>query len=191
MINQTHYVIDLETLGKGPRAAIAAIGCVEIHHGVIRRDFYLRVNIDDAMRWGGETDASTIQWWLRQDDYARAEIDGSQETESLWNALGFLKAFMGGVTHLHEILVWGNGATFDNVILASAYAAFHEPQPWAYWNDRDLRTLLDCYPEARDVGPFEGTRHHALHDACHEAKQLCQALRLHAARQVTSEEVRA
>ncbi|MGH8433688.1 MAG: 3'-5' exonuclease [Pseudomonas sp.] len=182
MINATHYVLDLETMGKGPRAAIVAIGCVEVYNGAPGGEFYQRVDLENALNYGGEADASTIQWWLRQGAEARVEIDGSQGGESIWNALGALRAFMGSNAHLNEILVWGNGATFDNVILSSAYSAAGTERPWAYWNDRDLRTLLALYPAAKQI-PFEGTKHHALHDARHEARQLVRALELHRASQ--------
>ena len=40
-----------------------------------------------------------------------------------------------------------------------------------------MRTVLDMHKAAKDVGPFEGIKHHALHDARHEAKQLAKALK--------------
>jgi len=180
MNNTPHYVIDLETLGKGPRAAIAAIGCVEIIDGALAREFYVRVDLASAMSHGCEVDASTIQWWLKQPDEARVEVNGVLPTQSLWTALGELIVFLGGYAPLEEILVWGNGATFDNVILSNAYAAVDLARPWQFWNDRDLRTLLALYPEAKNL-PFEGIKHHALDDARHEAKQLIAALQHHAA----------
>jgi len=187
MNNATHYVIDLETLGKGPRAAIAAIGCVEIIDGALAREFYVRVDLASAMSHGSEVDASTIQWWLKQADEARIEVNGVLPAQSLWTALGELIVFLGGHAPLEEILVWGNGATFDNVILSNAYAAVDLGRPWQYWNDRDLRTLLALYPEAKNL-PFEGIKHHALDDARHEAKQLVRALQLHGSAQQAEEE---
>ncbi|WP_313135628.1 3'-5' exonuclease [Stutzerimonas nitrititolerans] len=180
MINATHYIIDLETMGKGSNAAIAAIGCVEIIGGTFSREIYRRVELSNSMSAGGITDADTIQWWLRQSAAARAEVDGTQPAELLFNVLGELRVFMTSMAHAHEILVWGNGATFDNVILSNAYAAYGMERPWAYWNDRDLRTLLALYPAAKAL-PFTGTKHHALDDARHEAKQLIAALQKHAA----------
>ena len=181
MINATHYVLDLETMGTGPRAAIVAIGCVEVHEGQLAREFYQRVELADAIAKGGEVTALTAEWWLKQSEAARAEVNGTQEAESLWNALGALRVFMAGTGLLHDVLVWGNGPSFDNVILASAYRRFGGEAPWAYWNDRDLRTLTALYPAVKDI-PFEGTKHHALHDARHEARQLIAALEMHEAR---------
>lgn len=178
MINQTHFVLDLETMGNGPNAAIVAIGCVRIDRGQITNEFYRRVNLESAIKHGGgEVDGDTIRWWLDQAEDARAEILAAEPTDYISDALVKLDGFMGWAGADPEtILVWGNGASFDNVILASAYRRYSLPTPWRYWNDRDLRTLLALYPEAKQAVPFEGTKHHALHDARHEAKLLCWVL---------------
>lgn len=180
MINATHFVLDLETMGKGPRAAIVAIGCVRIEQGDIAGSIYRRVSLDSSLQAGLQVDASTIEWWLQQREAAREEIyqPGAIRLES---ALAYLAEFMGS-NHLHKpnpkALLWGNGSSFDNVIVGNAFDACGIPRPWLFWNDRDLRTLLALYPEAKAL-PFEGTKHHALDDATHEAKQLLVALQLH------------
>lgn len=69
----------------------------------------------------------------------------------------------------------------DKPILGNAYRIGHNLVPWHHHEERDLRTLLDLYPAAK-LRDFEGIRHHALHDARHEAHQLIQALSVHALR---------
>ncbi|WP_296232283.1 3'-5' exonuclease [uncultured Pseudomonas sp.] len=184
MIKHDHFVVDLETLGNGPRAAIVAIGIVFIARGQISDTFYTRVNAESAAASGGEIDASTVTWWLKQSAQARKEIDGSQGAPHLVHALERVAEFM------HLCLpnaslrnVWGNGSSFDNVILREAFKANDMVIPWAFWNDRDLRTITALYPEAKQL-PFEGTKHHALHDAVHEAKVLIAALQFHQTLQV-------
>jgi hypothetical protein len=39
--------------------------------------------------------------------------------------------------------VWGNGATFDNVILRASYERELIPCLWHFWNDRDVRTIVE------------------------------------------------
>ncbi|NMZ68840.1 exodeoxyribonuclease VIII [Pseudomonas peli] len=185
MINSTHYVLDLETMGKGPNSAIVAIGCVRIEQGTITGSLYRRVSLETSLLAGLQVDASTIEWWLQQDEAAREEIHkpGAIRLES---ALAQLAEFM-GCNHLHKpnpkALLWGNGSSFDNVIVGNAFDACGIQRPWMFWNDRDLRTLLSLYPEAKAL-PFEGTKHHALDDAMHEAKQLLMALNIHQTLQV-------
>lgn len=184
MINQDHFVVDLETFGNGPRAAIVAIGIVFVAQGRIADTFYTRVNAESSAASGGELDASTVAWWLKQSAESRKEVDGSQSTPYLAHSLESVAEFM------HLCLpnaslrnVWGNGSSFDNVILREAFKAHDMVIPWPFWNDRDLRTITALYPEAKGL-PFEGTKHHALHDAVHEAKVLIAALQFHQTLQV-------
>ncbi|HHB9818735.1 TPA: 3'-5' exonuclease, partial [Salmonella enterica] len=72
--------------------------------------------------------------------------------------------------------VWGNGATFDNVILRGAYERAGKICPWPFWNDHDVRTLVTL---GRSIGfdpkkdmPFIGEQHNALADARHQAKYV-------------------
>lgn len=183
MINQDHFVVDLETFGNGPRAAIVAIGIAFIAQGRIADTFYTRVNAESSAASGGEIDASTVAWWLQQSAQARAEVDGSQGSVHLMTALESVEEFMHlCLPNTSRRYVWGNGCSFDNVILREAFKANDKDAPWPFWNDRDLRTITALYPEAKQL-PFEGTKHHALHDAVHEAKVLIAALLMHHAHQ--------
>lgn len=184
MNNAIHFVLDLETMSTAPNAAIAAIGCVRVQQGQIVDEFYERVNLESSRAMGGEIDTPTLQWWLTQPLEARQEVSGELPGQSIIIALTNLSDFMhrGGLAPV-EPLVWGNGSSFDNVILGSAYQRAGIPLPWKFWNDRDLRTLLALYPQAKKAIAFEGIKHHALNDARHEARQLIAALEAHAAQQ--------
>jgi len=183
LLRATHYVLDLETLGEGPNAAIATIGCVRIENGVIGDGLYIRVDVDSAIGFGGETDASTIDFWLRQSEEAQREIHHGFNRVKINNALIQLADFIDRPAAIYgETYVWGNGATFDNVIISTAFRRAHIPRPWQNRNDRDLRTITDLYPEAKKSVPFVGLKHHALDDAMHEARILVAALKLHIAR---------
>jgi hypothetical protein len=71
--------------------------------------------------------------------------------------------------------VWGNGASFDCVILGNAYRAVGDEPPWKYFNERCYRTAKAMLPAV----PFEriGTHHHALDDAASQAQHLIKMLR--------------
>lgn len=165
----THVMLDLETMGKGPDAAIAAIGACtfDIAAGKIGTTYYNRVDLASAVSAGGVIDASTVTWWLQQDDEARAEI-AREGGMHIAEALQSFEAWM--ARHTHDAEVWGNGANFDNVILRNAYARNGTPAPWAWWNDRCYRTV-----KALNRGvPMErlGTHHNALDDAISQALHL-------------------
>lgn len=180
MINQTHFVLDLETMGNRPTSAIVAIGCVRIENLQITDTFYRHVDLQSSLSAGLTVDAGTINWWLRQSREAQEAIT-SAEPVQVFEALLDLCEFMGvsvsGEPN-RQALLWGNGSSFDNVIIGSAFDAHNIARPWMFWNDRDLRTLLALYPAAKQL-PFEGIKHHALDDAEHEARQLILALQLH------------
>ena len=69
-------MLDLETMGNRPDAAIIAIGAVELNRetGQLGREFYEVVDLASAMAAGGTVDASTILWWMQQSDEARGEF---------------------------------------------------------------------------------------------------------------------
>jgi inhibitor of KinA sporulation pathway (predicted exonuclease) len=64
---------------------------------------------------------------------------------------------------LDSVLVWGNGANFDNTLVAAAYRAMKMDVPWQYWNDRCYRTIANMFLKTRVERV--GTGHHALDDA--------------------------
>lgn len=177
MINLSHFVLDLETMGKGPLAAIVAIGCVLVDNGKIAAEFYERVDLESSIAAGGVVDGSTVQWWLQQAAEARSEVDGRLPSIPLEIALRMLADFMHTAPRRNSRL-WGNGSSFDNVIVGTAFDRLGIPRPWDFWSDRDLRTLVEICPAAKRSIQFEGTKHHALADANYEAQVLCAALQL-------------
>jgi hypothetical protein len=170
MIDQTHFVLDLETLDNVPTAAITSIGCVCVQGGGIVGEFYTRINNPR-----GTISAETVRWWLKQEAQARTEIDGSQGGTSIVTAISDLRDFMNEFAIHEKRHVWGNGPSFDNVILRETLRAHACCELWPYPNDRDIRTLVALFPDAKKAVQFEGVRHHALHDARYEASILCVA----------------
>ena len=169
-----HMMVDLETLGKGPRAAIVQIGAVEFGTGGIGREFSACIDVESAARAGLEMDPSTVLWWLRQSDAARAAVfDGARQTLS--EALdGFRKFF----AECGAEFLWGNGATFDNVILTSAYEAIGQCAPQHFRDDRDMRTFKHMMA-ALGIDPQverTGTAHDGLSDARNQARWMSACL---------------
>lgn len=180
MINDTHIVIDLETLGTNPAATIASIGMVVVSGGRIAQEQYLLVDTRDAQRLGMQSDAGTALWWMQQSNAAQAELRSERATDRLGlsHALMLVADFVKPHKGAGPFYVWGNSPSFDCVILRSAFELCRANTPWPYYVERDLRTLLALYPTAKEL-PFQGIKHHALHDARHEARQLIAALQLH------------
>jgi exodeoxyribonuclease VIII len=59
--------------------------------------------------------------------------------------------------------MFGNGASFDNVILGEAYKRCGLKVPWNFWNDRCLRTLMDIGGVKSYELP-QDKKHNALYD---------------------------
>ncbi len=162
--------LDLETLSTDTHAMILSIGAVKFDittPGKLGEEFYLVLDLKAQDQ--RNISADTISWWMQQDDAARLAVFGpAVHKEPVAGALRTFTTFCRGATG-----IWGNGATFDNVLLQTLYDDFHMKWPLPYYADRDLRTLLDL-AGGRDNGPKierAGTHHNALDDAKHQA--LC------------------
>ena len=113
-----NLMIDLETMGKNKDAPIVSIGAVFFtpETGDIGQEFYTVVSLDSAMKQGATPDGDTILWWLKQSSEARAAIC-IDDTLSISDALSELSHFINQhADNTKYLKVWGNGATFDNVI---------------------------------------------------------------------------
>lgn len=172
-----HLMLDLETMGSSPDAPVVAIGAVffEPETGEIGKRFYTPVSLASDMEAGAQPDGDTIIWWLKKSAAARSEIcrdDAVHISKALVDFNNFLHEYAG--EHLSKLQVWGNGATFDNVIMKQAFKRCGLPVPWQFRNDRDVRTLVALgkligYDPIRDMS-FAGDLHNALDDAIHQAK---------------------
>lgn len=162
-------MLDLETMGNGNNAAIIAIGAVEfdLENALIGRKFYAQVNLESAVKEGGIIDASTVLWWMKQSDAARKEFENAG-IPVIHALAAFSQWFPEGAN------VWGNGATFDNVILRNTYTRLDWTTPWSFRQDRCFRTVRALHPLA--VIPNVGTAHNAVNDAEYQARYLIKIL---------------
>ncbi len=171
-----HIVLDLETLSTDPHAAVASIGAVAMTaQGARVAEFHQAV--ETVHQHGRHICPNTCEWWDEQSNEARAASILAPNPAHPTQALKDFTDWVLQIADPKKVKVWGNGSGFDNVILSSLFKDYPElEQPWQFWNDRDMRTVLDLHPEAKDVGDFTGVKHNALHDARHEAKQLTKVL---------------
>ncbi|MDU5731048.1 MAG: 3'-5' exoribonuclease, partial [Citrobacter freundii] len=161
----THLMVDMETMGNSPDAPIVSIGAVffDPSTGNTGAEFYRVVSLESSMSFGMKPDASTIQWWLKQSSEARSAIL-VDEAMGLLETLELLADFI------------AEKCSFDNVILRRAYALTDTPFAVPFWNDRDVRTMVEL---GKSVGinprydiPFEGDMHNALSEARHQVKYV-------------------
>lgn len=171
-----HLMIDIETMDNKPTAAITAIGAVYFDPvaGEMGKTFYRRVSLTSSVKYGCTMGAETVLWWLRQSSEARGELL-NDDNQKLDYVLQDLSCFITDNADPHYLQVWGKGPAFDNVILRHSAEKCGISYPlWNYWNDRDVRTVEEISKDLglniRSIIKFEGTPHHALYDAIHQAK---------------------
>ncbi|RUL08320.1 exonuclease [Shigella sonnei] len=168
-----HLMIDLETMGKNPDAPIISIGAIffDPQTGDVGPEFSKTIDLETA---GGVIDRDTIKWWLKQSREAKSAI--MTDEIPLDDALLQLREFIDENSGEFFVQVWGNGANFDNTILRRSYERQGITCPWRYYNDRDVRTIVELGKaidfDARTAIPFEGERHNALDDARYQAKYV-------------------
>ncbi|EEQ3015742.1 3'-5' exoribonuclease [Escherichia coli] len=168
-----HLMIDLETMGKNPDAPIISIGAIffDPQTGDMGPEFSKTIDLETA---GGVIDRDTIKWWLKQSREAQSAI--MTDEIPLDDALLQLREFIDENSGEFFVQVWGNGANFDNTILRRSYERQGIPCPWRYYNDRDVRTIVELGKaidfDARTAIPFEGERHNVLDDARYQAKYV-------------------
>ena len=162
----THISVDLETLDTVATAAIISIGACTMLQGGQREEFYVQVNAISCDTLGLTASPDTINWWLKQGDKAQEVFSGGVDV------FYALRMFNEWLMQFHDVKMWGNGASFDNAILAHAMSKAGIDPAWRYWNDRCYRTVTAPYYKSEGLAPNNGTKHNALDDAIAQAAHL-------------------
>ncbi|EPZ8044467.1 3'-5' exoribonuclease domain-containing protein, partial [Escherichia coli] len=102
-----HLMIDIETMGKNPNAAIISIGAIffDPQTGDMGPEFSKTIDLDTA---GGVIDRDVIKWWLKQSREAQSAI--LTDEIPLDDALLQLREFIAENSGEFFVQVWGNGA---------------------------------------------------------------------------------
>lgn len=181
--NHKHVMVDIETMGKGPRAAIVSIGAVpfsihpeRIEVGPIDSWFHERATLQSNIDAGRNVDPETIEWWLAQSKSAQDAL----LREPRHDLPVMLEAFRRWLTSspgLRAETIWAKPPQFDVDILRNAFASQDVTWPFHYGATRDVRTVLELASNMNwsDVTgmEFAGEPHNAAHDAAHQALQVC------------------
>jgi exodeoxyribonuclease VIII len=158
-----HIMLDLETMGTAPGSAVVQIGAVEFSIYKVGDPLSITISLESCVAAGMRIDPSTVMWWMKQSEAARDSL--SENCVSLRDGLQAFSDWLGN----SKACVWGDGAAFDNVLLASAYRACRIPLPWHYSGDRCFRTMKEVFPVERVVSEV---KHNAAADAVAQASQM-------------------
>lgn len=160
-----HVMIDLETMGTHYNAPIVAIGACVFTEDGLGETFYQPISLASAVEHGAEMDPNTVIWWMQQSDDARNEV--ILASGDMTEALAGFRRWIESLGELEG--VWGNGASFDNVILTQAYRRQGENAPWPFFKDRCYRTVKSFSKVKMER---VGTHHNAVDDALSQAAHL-------------------
>lgn len=165
----TQIMLDLETLGTKPGCVILSIGACkfDLETGTVGDNFHVRVDAESCEAYGLKVDAGTALWWMAPErEAARANLLSHQSVD-LASALWGFHTWVGA----DSMPIWGNGASFDNVVLRAAYEAARMPVPWMYYHDRCYRTMKAHFGHRATLTRI-GEHHNALDDARTQAVHL-------------------
>ncbi len=180
-----NVMIDIETLSTHKNAAIIEIGAVEFNKytGEIGETFDIIIKPSDWCRNDRHVNGETIQWWLKQSNEARERFTTKQTDvdyctlEDALNKLNYFIIDCDSVSDYKNVVVWGNGSSFDIAILEDAYNYFDIDLPWKFWSVNDVRTIVDLNPKIKEKCKFEsGIKHSAVSDCLHQIKYLTETI---------------
>jgi len=157
----TRVMIDIETLGLEPGAALLSIGAVKFGADGLGDEFYREIDVRSCQRAGLTVDIETLDWHLSD----CGTFDGRTLTEGVQLATA-LKDLRVWAETADEY--WANSPKFDMTMLETAADAVDVAAPWEYYELRDVRTVKNLPGVVEPE--FEGTEHHALDDAKHQAR---------------------
>lgn len=168
--NYNAVMVDLETMSTQNNASIISIGAVKFWTNVMQDEFtedqlfYQTVSLKSCQKLGLDIDANTIEWWLQQSKEAQMALFDLRKKD-LHSALS---AFAGWFPK--DASLFGNGATFDNIILRNAFNACKVQYPVSYRQDMCYRTIARMSNVI--VEKMEGVKHNALDDAIRQTKHI-------------------
>lgn len=158
-----HIMLDVETMGTAPGSAVVQIGAVEFSIYKVGDPLSITIGLESCVAAGMRIDPLTVMWWMKQGDAARKSL--TKDAVPIRDGLQSFSDWIGS----EKVCVWGDGAAFDNALLASAYRACRMALPWHYSGDRCFRTMKETFPVERVVSEIE---HNAAADAVAQAKQM-------------------
>lgn len=166
-------MIDTETAGLPPNGALMSIGAVffDLQTTTMGPTFNRTIVLTSSVKHGGEIDAGTVLWWLRQGEEARKAV--AYGGEPLEPVLNDFATWIAEHCRKEDVRPWGNSSAFDLTIIGGAYRRLNLETPWGWWNERCFRTVRNSYPTVKyEPGEKGAGAHNALADAVFQAEHL-------------------
>lgn len=173
-------MVDIETMGTSPKAAILSIGAcffdLGAEPGEVASTFSVNISLESNYRAARAIEPSTVLWWLSQSKEAQnAFLEGPHKA---------LRAALTEFSAWHQALspvphrIWAKDMDFDVVILRNAFEHENIVFPFKYFMSRSVRTILDlAFGDEIPAPPNPGVAHSATDDAVKQAALVQAAYR--------------
>lgn len=178
-----NIMLDIETLGTKPGCKVLSIGLAYFDEGGVFATGELYPSLTSQT---GSEERGTLDWWDGQSDAAKVVFTNNiLHGKSVADCADALTDFIhkakvhksnGNADSIGKVNIWGNGATFDNAILAELFRAHGHRVPWNTFGDRCYRTILNTLPKV-EPPHRHGVHHSAVDDAEHQANVLIATLK--------------
>ena len=169
---ESHVMIDLETLGIDNDSVILSMGMVRfnINTGEILDKKYLKFNPRSCEILGMKISFKTVSWWMNQNDEA-IEHAFKGDGVDINDIVPAVKSFAS-----IDDYVWAKSPSFDLEKINYVFKMLGSVVPWMFYNERDVRTINWVGEDDSKIVPFEGVAHNPLDDCIHQIKQVCMVL---------------
>lgn len=168
-------MIDIETLGHDADHVVLSIGIAVFTEQKIIETKEIMLDVESQLKGGKMINASTLEFWSKQPAGLLHSQAFQGERYTTRGALHELEYIM----QTHNVgYTWAKSVRFDLNIISDLYKQNNMEQPWKYYNEQELRTLIMLYPQLKNL-PFRGTKHGALADAVYQAEQVMEVLKIH------------
>lgn len=171
-ISKKHIMLDIETMGTGSNAVVVSISAIifDMATGELGDTFEIGLDMKEQTLKGGEIDQDTVNWWAKQSDEAKAELDRLDKKIVEVALERFNQWISDNFPAPSKIKLWGNGATFDNVIVRNLFKRHDIKFVIPYYADKDVRTLTYLTKTNARKFEFEGIKHRGIDDCKHQIK---------------------
>jgi hypothetical protein len=174
LLDETHLVVDVETLGVRPGSAVVAIGARLFSRDAIGKGFEIYINPTDAVNYG-EADRETLDWWAKQDPTVHQKVMGG-----VLDTRTALSQFFKFIELHKPRYLWANSPAFDCVQLQEVVRKVNLVQQTFAWpiSFRDERCSRTIRWLAKDLGVDyqacwdEMKKHDPLDDATGDARAI-------------------
>ncbi len=177
MKNKNHIMIDIETKATDSNALIVSISAVvfDMATGELGGEFEIGLNEDQQMAKGAIINPETVKWWSEQSEEAQEALKRLTPVDIDEALHRFNSWIMDNFSAPSKIKLWGNGATFDNVIVRNLYERHGTKFVIPYYADKDVRTLAYIGKINPFSYKFEGIKHNGIDDCKHQIKYCTDA----------------